>query len=918
MALTDKTYFAYPIKNSSIKTVADLLFNKGSFITGFGKLQPPLLAITRNNASTEFVDYKADDEQDGLTNLDRIISQYSIDEAAEFPAVRVDYENFPIKFGTTVLIPFYAIDRDAISLFGDTISSVDSNAFMANALKYFYTNPDNIRTAESKKQSLGSYKEMFSHISVWIWSKALNSKADRDEITYGDMLIDVTPYISHLTTEVGHDGGHFNFSLDSIIATYNDSEDKWEIDKSTVKETKTNEYVSHQHIKDSQQQRKNFYFHNILQENDLVFIRFETLKSESDRLTNIHTFDIYKKELQFKNFDMIGLIDVNTIQENFANNDITINVAGRDLMKLFIEDGVYFYPFDFIQGGIFSNANKNADTRVKRFDGQMLNRFSIGFKRIDVVLQFVMNCLGNIKICSDTLFSSYENKGQSIPEIYQVNGNNDRRTLFYKLVDDQLNAIQQTNDDANETSHQTMLGTIKSCRADSKLTLADNIAEDNACDFLYGLIKSFLKKANSFQKLASDHWNAFEDLKDYEIPDYFLDGSTSSDGTLVALYARGFAKTTWSKSNPGKEPTLATISCFQTCITSYLQMTERSNQKDQQLNATQASEVPLKGIWQIIKLVIDSSIQDRLLADSSIGNEHGSLINAIHKVCQEPFVEFFGDTVGDQYYLTVRKPPFDKSGFTSLLSGVTLNEKGLPQPGVSGDDLIGVNIEDADILEDNLQYGAEAFSWYHINPMANIGGGSEMAFAVLKAVFFKEYADLFGSRPLDLSTNYIPFVPFKNGSNDQSHAYMLEQGILDLQYMIESNAYLPFVRRGTITIANGNRRIKRGTLVRIVSTGEIGFVESVSHEASFNLNSITRTTTIHIDRVMVEKYITGVNIITPTNGLINFSYFNLIDTPVDKNLFTDNFTVKSGIEMTSKWKTNVDVFNFFLKGKQFI
>jgi hypothetical protein len=69
---------------------------------------------------------------------------------------------------------------------------------------------------------------------------------------------------------------------------------------------------------------------------------------------------------------------------------------------------------------------------------------------------------------------------------------------------------------------------------------------------------------------------------------------------------------------------------------------------------------------------------------------------------------------------------------------------------------------------------------------------------------------------------------------------------------------------------------------------------------------------------MVEKYITGVNIITPTNGPINFSYFNLIDTPVDKNLFTDNFTVKSGIEMTSKWKTNVDVFNFFLKGKQFI
>ena len=471
---------------------------------------------------------------------------------------------------------------------------------------------------------------------------------------------------------------------------------------------------------------------------------------------------IDKKELQFKTFDMIGLIDSQNLTQNFSSNDINISVSGRDLMKLFIEDGVYFYPFDFIKGGIFANISQDED-RLERYNGQIKNRFETNFKKLEVALSFIMNCLGTIKICSDNLFSLYENQGGDASE--KDERKKDRRTHKIKLT-----------------------------------------------------------------------------------------------------------------------------------------------KKDTQ----QFEKVPLKGIWQIIKLIIDKSVSNRLLADSSIGNEHGSIINAIRKICQEPFVEFFGDTYGDQYYLTVRKPPFDLQGFASLLDGIVFTEDGqtMSEPLV-------IDVNDSDILEENLQYGAEAFSWYHINPVGNFSGSDDMAFAYLRAVYLKEYADIFGSRPLDLQTNYIPFQPILTGGKNNfiSNAYMIKQGIYDLKYMIESNAYLPFVRRGNITIAGGNRKIKRGCLVRLVATGEVGIVESVSHTASFGINSVDRTTTISIDRVMVERFVKGVNIAGISEKV---SYFNLIDTEIPEGIFNQNLSPDQfNSQVLGKWKTKVEVFNFFIKGQQF-
>jgi hypothetical protein len=897
--LVSKPYFEYTVRDTSIATVADLIFGDAAVFTGF-------------KSAEEFASYNGDLEQGNITNADRIISYYTAEDQKTYEA-RVDFENFPIVFGTILFIPFSAVDRDIITLFGDAVVSVDSNAFIANELKNFYTNPKNIRSVVSKSKTLGTYKEMFNHISVWIWTKTLSSKVVNGEIAYEDVIINITPYITNLSTNVTKDGGSFNFSIDPILAVFNNETNKWEIDDATIKRLKNEQYVSQGHINDSDLKRKNFYFHNILQENDLVFIRFEALESETDRLQNKNVFEIDKSELQFKVFDMIGLIDVSSIQGNYGNNnEVTLNVQGRDLMKLFIEDGVYFYPFDFVQGGIF--ANENDSDRMTRYDGQLLGRFQTNYKKIENVMKFIINALGTIKICSDNLFSAYQN--QNAPVVASSSAVNiedekrkfDRRTHKFKLIDSESQKIVDANSKSFNDALQEDLNAISASRKESGLVTPDKNAEDVNVKYYWGIIHSFLKSADRANALQFENltWTSFNNdgdlIKDGEFPDYFYNNLYTRSTTIVDLI------------NIGKEPTVSARECMKTMIRNYFKTKERNQQNDQQVSAGQFEQTPLKGIWQIVKLIIDRTVQSRLLADSSIGNEHGSLLNAIRKVCQEPFVEFYGDTYGDQYYLTVRKPPFDKQGFTSLLDGIVLNETGQLVPS----EPIIVDIEDSDVLDDSLQYGAEAFSWYHITPQGNFAGGDDMAFAYLRAVYLKEYADIFGSRPLDLPTNYIPFYPFTSKDQSLGVAYFIKQGILDLQYMIQSNAYLPFVRRGTITIANGNRRIKRGCLVRLVSTGEIGFVEAVQHNSVFGMNTVDRTTTISVDRIMVERYIKGVGIPDAEGKYSLMSYFNLVNTEIPEGVFNQDKNVDDfNAQVLGKWKVNKEVFNFFLNARQF-
>lgn len=280
------------------------------------------------------------------------------------------------------------------------------------------------------------------------------------------------------------------------------------------------------------------------------------------------------------------------------------------------------------------------------------------------------------------------------------------------------------------------------------------------------------------------------------------------------------------------------------------------------------------GIWQIIKLVADPYALSQSVNDATIATSQGSLINFVNQVVQQPWLQFFGDTVGDQYYFFARKEPFDYNGWTDL-------------PTISA-------IYEEEVLTDDLKwYDGEVFSWYQIIPRGSFLGEQNLIFAYITAVYFAEYAQIWGSKPNIQVSNYVNFTKIKGKSS------MYQKAKEDLRYMVESNMYLPFTRQGTITV-RGTTRIKRGYKIFYHPTGEEFYVDSVSTRYNSGDNSSEYITIIQVSRGMKVEFTAA-----PTSKESK-GYFNLI-------LFDEN---KDNPEDLN-WKVNDHVFQYFINRKQF-
>lgn len=303
------------------------------------------------------------------------------------------------------------------------------------------------------------------------------------------------------------------------------------------------------------------------------------------------------------------------------------------------------------------------------------------------------------------------------------------------------------------------------------------------------------------------------------------------------------------------------------------------------------------GIWQITKLIMDSSVSHRQIFDSSISMQTGPLGNFFNKICQQPLVELSGDTFGDQYYFIVRKPPFDKEGMKKM------------------QDLTSFRIKPNEIISTSIGWTNQGiYSWYQLIPYAEFGG-LDQTMLYMPAIFFPEYAAIWGSRDFTLQSQYVNFYNsgYWNQTTDaqkkRNGENIIKNAVKDLKYIIESNAYIPFTRSGTITL-NGDRRIKRGTII-IMPNNEQFYVDSVSNSISFNNNSVERSTTLNVSRGMFQEYIDGKKV----NGEL-MSYFNIID--FGKDFDVDNITTENWKKAFSSWKVNVNVFAFFLKRSQIL
>jgi len=360
-----------------------------------------------------------------------------------------------------------------------------------------------------------------------------------------------------------------------------------------------------------------------------------------------------------------------------------------------------------------------------------------------------------------------------------------------------------------------------------------------------------------------------------------------------------------------------------------------------------------RGVWKMIKLFVDKGIEDMLLSDDSISNPDGSILDLFNKICQQPFVEFFTETIGDKFYLQARKPPFEREVLVRLVSELNRSEvasqtSNIEQnkniytqaeeevenidtsgfigllPEVTGEDTqfpLIVNIKEADVLEDSLIWSNESYCWYQVENRIDFQGDS-VSNQLVPAIYFDEIAQVFGNKRLSVQTNYSDYKFIQKKGQEDDELSFAEQTLTLLTYLIETNIHLPFTRTGTITLNGGDRRIKKGNYIYYRPTREVFYVTGVTHDISIE-DRINRTTHLEVERGMILDYIDGeveeiMNEVTGRIEQVDVSYFNIVDTDNAREVIRRIRTGENRNDTNNiRIEVNKPVFDFFLQRRQF-
>lgn len=807
-----------------IETVADLLNQQSSPAFLYQQYPERFLAIVG---------------EDNLTNRQRIENSYLLPEDKIF--IGKAWSKLRLLPGTLLYLEYEKVNQPSFLTEGIEVVSSDEPAFKATELAKLEADKGYISVNKPVKGKLikGGYEEILPEVTVWIWCRALSDNNDSKELK-GEFF-DLTPFIENVSTSMTKNGGNFQIKLPPLMCEQ-DNKKKWKLINRSVDQYVNNNgaslqgtgYVAHSTMftpgENGEPVRTQMLFHNIISPNDLVFIRFETLEMEKEqRYEDAQEFIISKKNIAGRIYDMIGLVDNNTQSVNPLSNDVSINITGRDLMKLFIDDGCYFYALENSQGILkFAGQSTQKNSLMSRiFSDGALNFIGLyQFTSIEYILKFIIQQLSNIKIIPNDLLDSYEDRRNKTFTDFGSQGiDNDKRT---KLKADAITYV-------------------KSLRERNNLKFTDESRELEKLDEIFFKMSRFLNKIRIDSNRVQNEFNKTQSWKSF-----VFEGEKIDDNTLPYYFSENLLGET-----------------VDTDIWKFINVVD--NYIDAGVPQKRFKEQLAPGIWQIIKLVIDKSVGNRRLADSSFSTANGALLNFIRTACQDPLVEFYADTYGDTYNLIVRRPPYDQKGLISLIEGKLSTEDGIPDvpPAI-------VNIRQEDVLRENLQYDDQGvYSWYHFFPRnALIGDAQNYALSYIGALFFEEYAEVWGSRPFQQSNTYIPYVPLKS-SKDLGLDEM--QAVEDLKYVVEANQYNPFTRKGSITV-NRDRRLKIGNIFRYESTGEIGFITGVRHDFQISESSIDGTTTINVERMMIEQLIYGQYMNTESDKPVFISYYNIINT----------------------------------------
>lgn len=306
-----------------------------------------------------------------------------------------------------------------------------------------------------------------------------------------------------------------------------------------------------------------------------------------------------------------------------------------------------------------------------------------------------------------------------------------------------------------------------------------------------------------------------------------------------------------------------------------------------------------KGVYQIIDLYVDETVGRRRVVDASVNSPEGPFRQLFSKICQEPFVEFLTETIYDRFMLIVRQPPFAKKDLVRVV-----REK------------LYVPIKQSDITNANLTFSKEIYTWYQLEVQGLFFGQSnEISLEHCPIIQLDEYVNIWGSKRFSVTHNYRNVRSYYDAKTTESFNVFRKQVVDDLIFLLETHAYLPFTRTGTLELGYVNNKIKKGSFIYIEESNELYYVDVVQHSITKSSEGmVTGSTTLTLSRGMIVDYIEG---ICTNIGLT--SYFNIVDLPFLRDvLYKNYFAHKTRNDNDPKGQVvNKEMFNFFLKRKQF-
>lgn len=369
-------------------------------------------------------------ENDGEKNFDRIIETYSSADLISQAAKIVSRQLTLIKAGTVLMLPKSDLEVELVALtnrnlFVKNISSF--NTFYGSYLELLHR--DGFTPAFRNSDEINDVDIREYQISVWVWSRTYSQN--------GTTLLDITKYIENCSTSVNGSSNSFSISLLAVDSKGIDVGDEV-INRINIDDSITNWSVSDfisPSIKISERLPVP-WFKKILQQNDIFFIRFEQLAFEKTEDRKVgEGVELSSSNLPGKVFDMIGLVDSVSSRFNPTTTEITIDVSGRDMTKLLIEDGSYFFPLLFTENSdtLFFNTQDDSKWFKRTF---VKNTFDYLFlykmQSIRDSLSFMINQLTNLGVCNDELFSSYDDVGEG--DKVNSAGQRKRRTRTLQLT----------------------------------------------------------------------------------------------------------------------------------------------------------------------------------------------------------------------------------------------------------------------------------------------------------------------------------------------------------------------------------------------------------------------------------------------------------------------------------------------------